>query len=125
MSEPSQKSRNALVVDDSLDSAVPLAMMLENLGWKTEIAKDGIEALKLANQSRPALILLDISMPKLDGYDTCGVIRAQPWASEIKMFAVTGLSVESVKDRLKASGFDGWLIKPVEFAEVSAVATLA
>lgn len=121
MSEPPSLSRepaerHALIVDDHQDSAQGLALMLEALGYKTEIAANGIEALRKATASQPGLVLLDIGMPKLDGYDTCGVIRAQPWAGKTRIIAVTGKSWEEVQERSESAGFDDCLVKPVDFS---------
>ncbi len=114
--------RSALVVDDYLDSATALTRMLRSLGWKTEMAFDGIHALKKAGVLKPSLIFLDISMPKLDGFDTCGVVRAQPWASATRLIAVTGLPVDEVSERVKQVGFDAFLQKPVDFDDLARIA---
>lgn len=108
----------ALIVDDSADSAFALAMMIETQGWRTEIAQDGVEALRKANASRPALVLLDIGMPKLDGVDACSVIRAQPWAAQTRVVAVTGLPPEEVRKRAPHHSFDAVLLKPVGVEEL-------
>lgn len=114
---PPRKPR-ALVVDDLPDSAESLKMLLEHAGWSVDVAADGIEALRLANVSHPRLILLDISMPKLDGFDTCGVLRAQPWAAGSHMIAVTGHSMDEVEERARKVGFDAFLLKPVDPEEL-------
>lgn len=97
-------------------------MMLRSLGYETEVALDGIEALRRAAIVKPDLFLLDISMPKLDGYDTCGVIRAQPWAGRVRLVAVTGHDPQELRERSEKAGFDAWLLKPVDFAELQRVA---
>jgi len=112
-SQPSRK-RRALVVDDHADSANCLRMMLEILDFETEVAGDGIDALRRAAVFKPDLCLLDISMPKLDGYDTCGVIRAQPWAGQVRIVAVTGHQSKDLRERAGKAGFDAWLLKPIE-----------
>ncbi len=108
-------ARRALVVDDHEDSARALEMMLQALGFETEVAGDGIDALRRAAVFKPDLLLLDISMPKLDGYDTCGVIRAQPWAQDVRLVAVTGLDPDGLRERSEKAGFNAWLLKPVDF----------
>ncbi len=112
----------ALVVDDHEDSAKGLELMLRSLGYETEVAGDGIGALRRAVAFKPDLLLLDISMPKLDGYDTCGVIRAQPWAKGVRLVAVTGHDHEGLGKRAERAGFDAWLLKPVDFADLRRVA---
>lgn len=123
MSESSSLSRPlALVVDDQPDTARTLELMLQSIGFQTEIAGDGIDGLRKAASLQPALMLVDISMPKLDGYDTCGVIRAQPWASKVRLVAVTGWDRKELQERSASAGFDAFLLKPVEFAELKKVA---
>lgn len=120
----SPKTRKALVVDDHEDSARGLEMMLKTLGYETDVATDGIDALRRASVFQPDLFLLDINMPKLDGYDTCGVIRAQPWAGKVRLVAVTGESHEEVQQRSEKAGFDAYLLKPVDFADLRRIADL-
>jgi CheY-like chemotaxis protein len=112
----------ALVVDDHEDAARSLEMMLQSFGYDTEVAFDGIDGLRKATTFQPDLMLLDISMPKLDGYDTCGVIRAQPWAAKVRLVAVTGWDPQQLKERSEAAGFDAYLLKPVEFSALEKVA---
>ena len=96
-------------------------MMLRSLGFETDVAGDGIDALRRAAAFKPDLLLLDISMPKLDGYDTCGVIRAQPWAQGVRLVAVTGHDPEGLRERSEKAGFDAWLLKPVDFDDLRGV----
>ena len=114
----------ALVVDDHEDSARTLELMLQSFGYETEVATDGIDGLRKATTFHPDLLLLDISMPKLDGYDTCGVIRAQPWGAKVRLVAVTGWDPQELKERSEAAGFDAFLLKPVDVAELKKVAVL-
>lgn len=107
----------ALIVDDHADSAEMLKLMLNAFGCETAVAANGIEALRIANESKPRLILLDIRMPKLDGYDTCGVIRAQPWGKDVGIIAITGED-QSIQQSSETKGFDSYLIKPVEFTQL-------
>jgi Response regulators consisting of a CheY-like receiver domain and a winged-helix DNA-binding domain len=112
----------ALVVDDQEETARTLEMMLKSFGYETEVANDGIDGLRKAATFQPDLMLLDISMPKLDGYDTCGVIRAQPWASKVRLVAVTGWDPQEVKERSLAAGFDAYLLKPVDVSALQKIA---
>jgi CheY-like chemotaxis protein len=113
--------KKALVVDDNEDAARGLELMLQSFGYETDIAFDGIEGLRKATSFQPDLLLLDISMPKLDGYDTCGVIRAQPWGAKTRLVAITGWDPRELQDRAEAAGFDAWLLKPVDFAELEKI----
>lgn len=118
---PAPLRPKALVVDDNEDAARGLELMLQSFGYETDIAFDGIEGLRKATTFQPDLLLLDISMPKLDGYDTCGVVRAQPWGAKARLVAVTGWNPSELQNRAEAAGFDAWLLKPVDFAELQKI----
>ncbi|CAN5596197.1 N/A [soil metagenome] len=114
----------ALVVDDSDDSARVLELMVQSLGFDTLVAEDGVDALKKANEFQPNVVLLDLTMPKLDGYDVCRVIRAQPWAENVKIVAVTGRQKDEIHRKSQEAGFDGYLLKPVGFSTLEAILTI-
>jgi CheY-like chemotaxis protein len=111
---PATASRRILVVDDDRDEVEMLKMLLDTTGNPAQYAYDGLEAVKVAEETRPDLILLDIGMPNLNGYETCRRIREQPWGKEMVIVALTGLGHDD--DRLKSqqSGFDMHLVKPVD-----------
>jgi PAS domain S-box-containing protein len=102
-----------LVVDDNVDSAHSLAMMLDLMGNEVRTAHDGLEAVAAAAAYRPDLILLDLGMPKLNGYEACRRIREQSWGKGILIAAVTGWGQEENRRRSQEAGFDHHLIKPV------------
>jgi PAS domain S-box-containing protein len=102
-----------LVADDNKDAAASLSMMLEIMGYETRSAYDGLQALEAADQFRPAVALLDIGMPKTNGYDVARHIRQQPWGKDIVLMAVTGWGQETDKKRTLEAGFDHHLVKPV------------
>jgi len=77
-------------VDDNCDSAVSLAMMLELMGNDARATHDGFEALAFAPGYRPDVILLEIAMPELNGYDTARRIREQPWGKNVVLISLTG-----------------------------------
>jgi len=108
--------RCILVVDDNQDSATSLAMVLELTGHKTHIAYDGLEAVEAAAKFRPDVVLLDIGLPKLNGYDACRKIREQPSGKGIVLIALTGWGQDEDRDKSKAAGFDAHLVKPVDYA---------
>lgn len=108
--------KRILVVDDNQDSAVSLALWLKLKGYETQVAHDGLEALSSADSFRPAVLLLDIGLPKLDGYDVCRRIRSEPWGRSMQIFALTGWGQEDAKRATAAAGFDAHLVKPVEHA---------
>jgi PAS domain S-box-containing protein len=115
--EPTNASpRRVLVVDDNEDAASSLATLLNMTGNETEIAHDGLEAVQAAERFRPDLILLDIGLPKLNGFDVCQRIREQPWGKEMVMVALTGWGQEDDRRRSKQAGFDYHMVKPVDYA---------
>jgi PAS domain S-box-containing protein len=103
-----------LVADDNRDSAESLALLLRVTGYEVETAHDGLEAVKAAARRRPDVVLLDIGMPKLDGYAACRCMRAQTWGKDMAIFALTGWGQDEDRRRSTAAGFDGHLVKPVE-----------
>ncbi len=113
---PQGPRRRVLVVDDNRDAATSLSMMLSLLGNDTRIAHDGLEALELAEAFRPDVILLDIGLPRLNGYDTCRRLREQPWGKDVVIIAVTGWGQEEDHRRSQEAGFDQHLVKPIDLA---------
>jgi CheY-like chemotaxis protein len=107
------------VVDDNQDSAESLAMLLQSMGNEAHTAHDGEQALEAAEQLRPQLILLDIGMPRLNGYETCRAMRRRPLGSSTSIVALTGWGQEADKVRAKEAGFDAHLVKPVDRAALA------
>ncbi len=114
--QPAQQTARyrILIADDNVDSAVSMAMMLSIMGHEVRTAHDGLEAVATASAFQPDLILLDIGMPKLNGYDACRRIREQPWSKNALIAALTGWGQEEDKRRSQEAGFDRHLVKPVE-----------
>jgi CheY-like chemotaxis protein len=119
-SEPRAPGTSAriLVVDDDQDVAASLALVLRLHGHAVQTACGGLEALEVAERFRPELVLLDLDMPRLDGYGACRRLRELPWGKELKVVALTGWSQESKRDKTKAAGFDAHWTKPVAAAAV-------
>jgi PAS domain S-box-containing protein len=115
--------RRILVVDDNKDSAMSLALMLKLLGNEAKTAHDGLQALDVAETFRPELILLDIGMPRLNGYDTAKRIRELPWGSEVVLVALTGWGQDEDRRRSKEAGFDAHMTKPIEPAALAKLLT--
>ena len=107
-------ARRILIVDDNADSAMSLALLLQALGHEVHTAADGPGALKAAEARRPELVLLDIGMPGMNGYDACRQLRAQPWARGATLVALSGWGQDEHKARARAAGFDHYLVKPVD-----------
>jgi PAS domain S-box-containing protein len=105
--------RRLLIVDDVKDGADALAMLLRMMGHDVHTAYDGEEAITAAAKFRPDVVLLDIGMPKLNGYDACHYIRQQPWGKEMFLIALSGWSQEADRRRAKDAGFNHHMVKPV------------
>jgi CheY-like chemotaxis protein/anti-sigma regulatory factor (Ser/Thr protein kinase) len=111
--------RRVLVVDDNADAAASQAAMLRLMGHEVESAPDGFSALETAAAFRPDLVLLDIGMPKLNGYDVCRRMRREPWGAGVLIVAVTGWGQDADKRRAREAGFDLHLTKPMDPAAVA------
>ncbi|HEY0134667.1 MAG TPA: PAS domain S-box protein [Nannocystis sp.] len=110
--------RKILVVDDNRDSASTMEIMLELLGDEVRTAHDGLDAITVAEAFRPELILMDVGMPRLNGYDATRRIRERPWGEQITIVALTGWGQEADRARSKAAGCDGHLVKPVSLPDL-------
>jgi PAS domain S-box-containing protein len=108
------RKRRVLVVDDNADSASSLALVLQLAGHDVDTASDGEEALWKAEQTKPEVVLLDIGMPKLNGYEVCRRIRSQPWGRQMLLVAQTGWGQQEDRRRTHEAGFDAHLVKPID-----------
>ena len=106
--------RRILVVDDNVDGAEALTTLLDIMGNHTQAAHDGLHALDAAETFRPDVILMDIGMPKLNGFDACRRIREQPWGKEIVIVACTGWGQEDDKRMASEAGFNFHMTKPID-----------
>jgi CheY-like chemotaxis protein len=107
-------SRRVLIADDNHDAAVSLSMLLQSLGHDTRVVHDGIEALEEAELFRPEVVLLDIGMPRLNGYETARRMRSRAWAANTQIVAVTGWGQETDRHRAREAGFHRHLVKPAD-----------
>ena len=108
-----------LVVDDNRDSASSLALLLKRLGHAVEIAHDGAEAVEAAASFQPELVLLDIGLPKLNGYEAAPLIRKKCPDRKPVIVALTGWGQQDDRRRSEEAGFDAHMVKPVDFAELA------
>jgi signal transduction histidine kinase len=113
--------RRILIVDDNRDAADTMAMMLRLDGGIVETAHDGPQALQAAEQFRPDMVLLDIGIPGMNGYEVARRIRAQPWGVGMVLIAQTGWGQEEDRRRTREAGFDEHLTKPVDHARLVAL----
>ena len=119
--EAVQVRRRILVADDNSDALESLATLLELSGHEVFSAANGALALESAEQNLPEVALLDIGMPKLDGYEVARRIRAQPWGRSITLVALTGWGQESDRRRSGEAGFDSHLVKPLDLDKLTAL----
>ncbi|WP_329716254.1 hybrid sensor histidine kinase/response regulator [Ideonella sp.] len=117
-----------LVVDDNIDSAQSMSLLLSMLGYSTRTAHDGLEAVRAAGAYQPQAVILDIGLPKLSGLDAARRIREQAWGQEMLLIALSGWGQDEDRQRTRQAGFDHHFVKPVAvdaliqvLAEVQAV----
>jgi CheY-like chemotaxis protein len=110
-----------VVTDDNEDSATTMAAALRSLGHEVRTAFDGTQCIDACRSFEPEVLLLDIGMPRLNGYDTARIVRMEPWGEDMLIIAMTGWG--QVEDRRRAveAGFDHHLVKPVDFDELLAI----
>ena len=106
--------RRILVVDDNPEIVMSLTALLGMSGNTMFSARDGEEAIVVAEQARPDVILLDLGLPKLDGFEVCRRIRQQAWGKEMVVVALTGWGHDEARTKTNQSGFDMHLVKPVD-----------
>ena len=110
-----------LLVDDNRDAAESLAEALDELGYLTQVVHDGAGALGLANVFRPDIVLLDIGLPVMDGYELATLLRAQLGPAVPSIVAITGYGCEADRVRSEAAGFAAHLVKPVDLDRLESV----
>ena len=103
-----------LVVDDNRDAAESLAMLLRAMGNNVQTAHDGEVAVAAAGEFRPHVVLCDIGLPKLNGYEACRRMKEQAWEEKMILIAVTGWGQDDDRRKSAAAGFDHHMVKPVD-----------
>jgi signal transduction histidine kinase len=117
--ERAQKPRRVLVVDDNIDAARMLGMVLESQGHETAVEHDGWAALRRAEGFGPDVVILDIGMPGLDGYEVARRLRRQGGRTDLRIVALTGWGQQSDRERSRAAGIDAHLVKPIDPAALA------
>ena len=112
--EHTAKRQRVLVVDDNESAVSTLTLLLQTLGHEVRAAGDGVEGLRLAEAFRPDIVLLDLAMPKQNGYETARRIRAHPWGRDMVLVALTGWGQQEYRRRTEEAGFDHHFVKPIE-----------
>jgi CheY-like chemotaxis protein len=109
-----RSNRRVVVADDCLDTARAVGQALEMEGFEVRIATDGIEVLRHVAEFSPAILILDLQMPKLDGFDVCPVVRSRAIQNDVRVIALSGHTLPEDRERSLAAGFDVHLAKPLE-----------
>src|SRR5688572_18534629 len=112
--ERGKRGHRILLADDNRDALDSLATLLQCDGHEVHTAADGAEALEVAAGCQPDIVLLDIGMPKLDGYEVARRIREQPWGKSAVLIALTGWGQDEDRRRSREVGFDSHLVKPLD-----------
>jgi len=115
------RERRVLVVDDNVDAAESLAALLRYANYDVRVAHGGNEALEMLPSFSPEVVVLDIGLPGMDGYELAKVLRGRTETRGALFLAVTGYGQESDRARARESGFDHHLTKPVDFARLQAL----
>jgi signal transduction histidine kinase len=122
---PSISARRILVADDSRDAAEALALLLQLAGHDVRTVHDGIEALAVSKRFKPEVVLLDLGMPRMDGYEAARQMRRRAWGKRAALIALTGWGQPQDRQRTAEVGFDAHLVKPVtEFELFQALAAV-
>jgi DNA-binding response OmpR family regulator len=112
--------KKILIVDDEPDIVKVVAFRLEKEGYEVHIATDGEKALEVLEQDKPGVVLLDITLPRLNGYEVCARMKANKALKDIPVIFVTAsLSTEEFKQRFLETGAQGYVFKPFEFGVLS------
>jgi CheY-like chemotaxis protein len=119
--DPSTTPRRVLVVDDDIDGAEMLAELVSQLGHETRTAFNGPGAISVAQEFLPHIVLLDITLPQMDGYTVARHLRSQPSLDGVVLAALTGWSGQQHEAMSREAGFDHYLVKPVDFAKLTAL----
>ncbi|HEX2241755.1 MAG TPA: ATP-binding protein, partial [Gammaproteobacteria bacterium] len=110
--------RRIAIADDNKVAVKSAAMLLQLLGCQVQTAEDGLAAISLAKRFRPDAMLLDIGMPKLNGYDACRAIRELPGGDQMVLIAISGWGEDNARKRTQEAGFDAHMVKPVNYEDV-------
>jgi CheY-like chemotaxis protein len=120
---PVLPNHRILVVDDNRDGARSLGLLLKLLGAEVEVVHDGPAALAIIPSYAPTVVLLDIGMPGMDGYEVARRIRERPAGRDVLLIALTGWGQEADRQRTTEAGFDHHLLKPADLAALESLLT--
>jgi signal transduction histidine kinase/ActR/RegA family two-component response regulator len=120
---PQMLKRRVLVVDDNADALESLSRLVRLMGNEVRQARDGLEAFQIARMFQPEIVLMDLGMPTLNGYEAARRIRQEPWGGEIALVATTGFGKDEDRRRTTEAGFDRHLVKPIEVTSLREILT--
>jgi CheY-like chemotaxis protein len=103
-----------LVVEDQAENLELMVYLLEAFGHQTLTARNGAEGVAAVTRDRPDLVVMDLQMPVMDGYEAVSLLKADPVLSAIPLVAVTAYAMVGDRERIMASGFDGYMTKPID-----------
>ena len=121
LADKSGARRRVMVVDDSVDGAESMSILLEMLGHEVRVMYDGAAAIAAASEFRPEVVLLDIGLPVIDGYQVARALRAEPATAGALLIALTGYGQDSDRQRTRDAGFDHHLVKPASLDDIERV----
>jgi two-component system CheB/CheR fusion protein len=111
-------ARRVLVVDDNADNVETLGMVLRAEGHEVETAESGPRALDIAGHFEPEIVIIDIGMPGMDGYELARRLRAERATASATLIALSGFGQDGARERAWKAGFDEYLVKPVDLGEI-------
>jgi CheY-like chemotaxis protein len=111
--EKTRNPKRVLIVEDNLDSVRSLAMLVGDMGHTVEYAINGYVAVDLVRKFKPQVVLLDLGLPGLDGFEVCRRIKTDPVQKDIRVIAITGYTKDEHRIRTAAAGCEIHLVKPV------------
>jgi CheY-like chemotaxis protein len=111
-------SKHILVVDDSPSVRRVVSSMLKQHGWEVQMARDGVEALEMISRETPAAVLLDIEMPRMDGYELIATVRAQEQYRTLPLVVLTSRAAGKHQQRAMQLGASGYIVKPYQDGEL-------
>lgn len=115
----SDSTKSVLIVDDQADERAIQRALLEHVGYRVREAPDGEAAVEMALESCPDLVLLDIAMPRMDGFAVCERLRGDPRTESVTILFLTATPDPDIEKRVRAAGASGVLIKPVDPHDVA------
>ena len=114
MDDPASNGQTLLLVEDNEDNRIIYCTVLRHLGYEVIEAQDGVKAVELARSVQPDLILMDISIPRMDGWEATRILRGDPRTSDIPIIALTAHALADDRERATEVGFSSYLAKPIE-----------